>query len=54
MAEGEGCWWRASIAGGGYEVAGDVGGGGGGGEVERHMRAVVVLGGRGIGTPIFV
>ena len=52
MAEGEGCWWRASIAGGGYEVAEDVGGGGG--EVERHMRAVVVLGGRGIGTPIFV
>jgi hypothetical protein len=53
MAEGEGCWWRASIAGGGYGV-GDVGGGGDGGEVERHMRAVVVLGGRGIGTPIFV
>jgi len=51
MAGGEGCWWRASIAGGGYEVVGDVGGGG---EVERHMRAVVVLGGRGIGTPIFV
>jgi len=52
MAEGEGYWWRASIAGGGYEVVGGVGGGGG--EVERHMRAVVVLGGRGIGTPIFV